>query len=790
MSDFIHLHVHTHYSLLDGMIRINDVLEKAKQCGMTAIAITDHGNLFGAIDFYRKAKAAGIKPIIGCELYVAQGSRFDKHVEVSEGTAHHIVVLAENMTGYHNLLKLATMGYFEGFCHRPRIDKDILSRYHEGLIGLSACLHGEIAQHISQGNYNAAKQTALEYEEIFGKENFFLEIVENGLPEQTHVNNGLIDISRELGIPLLATNNCHYLNQSDSSAHEILTYIQKGGIRADKEGIPPGAGQCYFRSSEEMKKLFHYCPEAIKNTVRVAERCNVEIQFGKVFLPNFAREGDRSLDEMLEDAAICGLDELMPRILRGKDPATREIYERRLFDELAVIREMGFAGYFLIVSDFIKYAKQKDIPVGPGRGSTAGSLVAYTTQITNIDPIRYSLFFEPLLNPHQKELPDIVVDFGEDGRDEIIRYVTEKYGKDKVAQIITFGKRNARSAIRDVGRAMNIPYEDVEAIANMVPNKFMITLEEALKNRPRLNKAAMKNEKIKILIDVSQRLEGLNVHVATHAASVVISDAPLVERVPLYKNPHDQDAIVTQFSMYDLQALGLIKFDFLRLMTLTVIQNAVRFIKEGKGIDIDINNLPMDDPETYQLLSRGDTDGVFQCETSGMKNHLINLKPDCIEDVMALRAMYNPRSMSMIPELIARKRGKTKITHEVPELNDILKETYGIIIYWEQIMQIAGAIGGYTISEADTLRKVMCKKMDLDLEKERSKFLDGAKGKNILKNKAMKIFNQMKTSAGYVSNKAHTTAYSIIAYQTAYLKAHYTDEFMKAYRLEIVSMDV
>ena len=451
---------------------------------------------------------------------------------------------------------------------------------------------------------------------------------------------------------------------------------------------------------------------------------------------------------------------------------------------------MGFAGYFLIVSDFIKYAKQKDIPVGPGRGSTAGSLVAYTTQITNIDPIRYSLFFEPLLNPHQKELPDIVVDFGEDSRDEIIRYVTERYGKDKVAQIITFGKRSAKSAIRDVGRAMNIPYEDVDAIAKMLPNKFMITLEDALKDKPRLNKAAMKNEKIKKLIDISQRLEGLNVHVATHAAGVVISDAPLVERVPLYKNLKDDGAIVTQFSMYDLQALGLIKFDFLRLMTLTVIQNAVRFIKEGKGIDIDINNLPMDDPETYQLLSRGDTDGVFQCQTSGMKNHLINLKPDCIEDVMALLAMYHPSALSMIPELIARKRGKTKITHEVPELNDILKETYGIIIYREQIMQIAGAIGGYIMSEADTLRRVMCKRMFLGMEKERSKFLDGAKGKNILKTKAMKIWNQMETSTGYVSNKAHSTVYSIIAYQTAYLKAHYTDEFMKAYRLGIVSMDV
>jgi DNA polymerase-3 subunit alpha len=777
-ADFVHLHVHTQYSLLDGTIRLDDLLNKAKDYQMPAIAMTDHGNMFGAISFYQRAYKHGIKPIIGCELYVAPKSRFDKNSHHAGESARHLVVLVKNMQGYKNLMKLTTTGYLDGFYYKPRIDKEILKDHHEGLIGLSACLHGEIADFLLRGNRDGARQAAREYQTIFGPENFFLEIMENGLPEQTVVNEGLIELGRELSIPLVATNDCHYINREDSEAHEVLLCIQTGKTIEDKDRMRFGTDQFYLRSPEDMKRLFQKCPEAIENTVRIAERCNLTLEFGHFFLPHFEISPDENLDDVLKDKAETGLRGLMPQILKGKqNESPWEKYENRLREELDMIRAMGFAGYFLIVSDFVHYAKQSHIPVGPGRGSAAGSLVAYALGITSIDPIRYGLFFERFLNPDRISMPDIDIDFCQEGRDEIIRYVTEKYGKDRVSQIITFGKMQARAVIRDVGRALNMPYGEVDAIAKMVPNVLNITLDDAVKMEPRLQEEEKNNPKIRKLLSLSRALEGLNRHASTHAAGVVISDMPLVERVPLCA---PKDDVVTQFAMKDIEAIGLTKFDFLGLKTLTVIKNALRFINEGRGEKIDMESLPLDDEKTYQLLMRGDTDGVFQLESPGMKDILVSMRPDCIEDVIALIALYRPGPMNMVPEFISRKQGKTKIVYELPELEAILKETYGVIVYQEQVMQIAGAIGNYTMAEADTLRKVMSKKKAEEMEKEKPKFLSGAKIRKIADQKARKIWDRMETFAQYGFNKSHSTAYAMISYQTAYLKAHYPAEFMAA----------
>ncbi|MHB8769700.1 MAG: DNA polymerase III subunit alpha [Syntrophales bacterium] len=778
-ADFVHLHVHTQYSLLDGTIRLDDLLRKSKEYQMPAVAMTDHGNLYGTIDFYRHAYKYGVKPIIGCELYVAPKSRFEKASHGIGEIAHHLVVLAKNMQGYKNLMKLSTAGFLEGFYYRPRIDKEILAQHHEGLIGMSACLHGELSSHLLKGNAEEAEKSARLYRNIFGEDNFFIEIMENGLPEQTKANQGLIELSKRLGLPLVATNDCHYLRQEDAEAHEVLLCIQTGKTMDDAERMKFATDQFYFRSPEEMKQLFAYCPEAIDNTVRIAEKCNLTFTTGCFFLPHFDTQAGESLDDRLKREAKEGLSTLLTAVIKPVDGTHRELYEKRLQQELEIIRSMGFAGYFLIVSDFIKYAKQKNIPVGPGRGSAAGSLVAYATGITNIDPIRYHLFFERFLNPDRISMPDIDTDFCPEGRDEIIRYVTEKYGADRVSQIITFGKMQARAVIRDVGRAINISYGEVDRIAKMIPNVLNIKLDEAIKREPRLREEEKNNPRIKKLLDLSRALEGLNRHSSTHAAGVVISDLPLVERIPLCKSPKDD--VVTQFSMNDISDVGLTKFDFLGLKTLTVIKNALKFVRDGRGIEIDIDNLPLDDRKTYELLMRGDTDGIFQLESSGMKDILVRMKPDCIEDVIALIALYRPGPMENVPEFIARKQKKTKIAYEVPELEAILKETYGIIVYQEQVMQIAVAIGNYSLSEADTLRKVMSKKKSDEMEiKEKPKFMEGARKRKIPEAKAAKIWEQMETFGKYGFNKSHSTAYAIISYQTAYLKAHYPAEFMAA----------
>jgi DNA polymerase-3 subunit alpha len=779
-SDFVHLHVHTQYSLLDGMIRLEDLFKKAREYKMPAIAITDHGNMFGAIDFYQQAYKQGIKPIIGCELYVAPRSRFDKSYSIGE-TARHLIVLVKNMQGYKNLMKLTTAGYLEGFYYRPRVDKEILKECSEGLIASSACLHGEINDLILKGKMDEAKKAARSYQVIFGEDNFFLEIMENGIPEQKIANKALIEISKELSIPLVATNDCHYLNREHAEAHDVLLCIQTGKTIEDNDRMRLGTDQFYFRSPEEMHELFSPTPEALSNTVTVAERCNLSLEFGKFYLPNFEiKNPEETLNDYLERKAREGLEKLLPDILKDQkesEPEIRGKYEKRLREELEIIKSMGFAGYFLIVSDFVKHAKHNNIPVGPGRGSAAGSLVAYALKITTIDPIRYGLFFERFLNPNRISMPDIDIDFCQEGRDEIIKYVTEKYGKDKVSQIITFGKMQAKAVIRDVGRALNISYNEVDKIAKLVPNVLNITLDGAIKTEPRLAQEAKNNPQVAKLLSLSRILEGLNRHASTHAAGVVISDVPLVERVPLCI---PKDEIVSQYPMNDIQTVGLTKFDFLGLKTLTVIKNAVNFIKESNNIELDINNLHLNDKETYELLMRGETDGVFQLESDGMKDIMKNLKPDRIEDVIALIALYRPGPMKMVPEFISRKQGKTKISYELPELEAILKETYGIIVYQEQVMQIASAIGNYSMAEADILRKVMSKKKSAEMDKEKPKFLEGAKKHKINENKARKIWEQMEDFAEYGFNKSHSTAYAMISYQTAYLKAHYPVAFMAA----------
>jgi len=763
------------------MIRLDDLFKKAKEFAMPAMAITDHGNMFGAIDFYKQAYANGIKPIIGCELYVAPRSRFDKTTSSIGEATRHLVVLVRNLQGYKNLMKLTSAAHIDGFYYRPRVDKELLKQCSEGLIASSACLHGEIASHIVRGNMDEARKSAREYLEIFGENNFYLEIMENGIPEQAIANQGLIELSKELSIPLIATNDCHYLDASHAEAHNVLLCIQTGKTIEDKDRMSMTSDQFYVKSPEEMQTLFAATPEAISNTVSIAERCNLTFEFGKFYLPKFeVKNPEESLEDYLDRKAMEGLEKLLPTIMKYQkenEVAVREKYTKRLRTELEIIKKMGFAGYFLIVSDFIKFAKHHDVPVGPGRGSAAGSLVAYAIRITDIDPLRYGLFFERFLNPDRISMPDIDIDFCQERRGEIIKYVTDKYGKDKVTQICTFGKMMAKGVIRDVGRALNIPYGEADRIAKLVPNALNITLTEAFKMEPRFDEERRKNPQIDKLLSLSLILEGLNRHSSVHAAGVVISDAPLVERVPLFA---PKDDIVSQYSMKDIEAVGLTKFDFLGLKTLTVIKNALNFIKESHHVDIDINNLPLDDQETYKLLMKGETDGVFQLESSGMKDLLVNFKPDHIEDVIALIAAYRPGPMKMIPDFIARKHGKQQITYELSQLEPILKETYGIILYQEQVMQIANVIGGYTMAQADTLRKVMGKKQVAAMEKEKPKFLEGAKKQKINENKAKIIWDQMETFAEYGFNKSHSAAYAMITYQTAYLKAHYPVSFMAA----------
>ena len=778
---FTHLHVHTEYSLLDGASKIPELVHQAKELGMDSIAITDHGVMSGVIDFYRAAKKEGIKPIIGCEVYVAPGSRFDKEAGKNENRYYHLVLLAENDTGYHNLMKIVSRGFTEGYYYKPRVDREVLQEFHEGIIALSACLAGEVATYLRQGFYEEAKKAALEHVEIFGENNYFLELQDHGIDDQQTVNQGLLRMSQETGIPLVATNDIHYVKKEDAEAHDILLCIQTGKKVADEDRMRYEGGQYYLKSPEEMEALFPYAKQALENTGKIAKRCNVEIVFGEQKVPKYeVPEGFTSYSYL---KALCqeGLE-------RRYDPVTPQLQER-LDYELSTIETMGYVDYFLIVWDFIKYAKDHGIAVGPGRGSAAGSIVSYCLEITNIDPIRFNLLFERFLNPERVTMPDIDVDFCYERRQEVIDYVVRKYGKEKVVQIVTFGTMAARMVIRDVGRVLDMPYAAVDRIAKMIPmgqNGHNPTIKEALTISSDLKKAYDEEEDVRYLLDMSQRLEGLPRHASMHAAGVVIGQKAIDEFVPLSRG--SEDAITTQFTMTTIEELGLLKMDFLGLRTLTVIQDAVRNIKQSKGIDIDIDHLNMEDPEVYDLLCTGQTDGIFQLESNGMKSFMKELKPRNIEDIIAGISLYRPGPMDFIPLYIKGKEHPETITYDCPQLEKILSPTYGCIVYQEQVMQIVMELAGYTLGRSDLVRRAMSKKKGDVMQRERQNFVYGNEeehvpgciNRGIDEKTANKIFDEMIDFAKYAFNKSHAAAYAVVAYQTAYLKCHYPAEFMAA----------
>ncbi|OGW29134.1 MAG: DNA polymerase III subunit alpha [Nitrospirae bacterium GWC2_57_13] len=790
-ADFVHLHLHTEYSLLDGAIRIDDLVNKARELRMPAVAITDHGNIFGALEFYQKAMKAGVKPIVGCEIYVAPGSRFEKSTPGGhqDEASYHLLLLVRNRQGYRNLVKLVTAGYLEGFYYRPRIDKELLRQHSEGLIGSSACLGGEVPSLLLQNRYEDAKKAALEYQDILGKENFYFELQDNGIPEQEQANRELIRLSLETGIPLIATNDCHYLDMDDHKSHDALLCIQTGKIVKDTNRMHFSSETFYVKTPEEMKKSFAHVPEAISNTIAIAERCNLELELGKYHLPHFPVPEGFTLESYMAEMARKGLAERLQEIeaLRGAGNVDPALYQQRLEYEIAMIGKMGFAGYFLIVWDFIRYAREKGIPVGPGRGSAAGSLVAYSLRITDLDPLPYNLLFERFLNPERISMPDIDVDFCMDRRDEVLKYVTEKYGPDHVTQIITYGTMMAKGVIRDVGRVLDIPYIEVDRVAKLVPNQLNITLASAMQQEPKLKELVKKDPRMAELMDIALHLEGQVRHASKHAAGVVISKEPLTEYVPLFKTPKDE--IITQFDMNGVEKIGLVKFDFLGLRTLTVIRKAEDLINErlrkaplARPQSFTVERLPLDDAHTYELLGRGETAGIFQLESSGMRDIILKMKPQCFEDLIALVALYRPGPLGsgMVDDFIKRKKGATKITYELQSLEPILSDTYGVIVYQEQVMQIASALAGFSLGEADILRRAMGKKKPEEMEKQKKRFLEGAKEKKVPPAKAEKIFDLMAKFAEYGFNKSHSAAYALISYHTAYLKAHYPVEFMAA----------
>ncbi|ACM21636.1 DNA polymerase III, alpha subunit [Geotalea daltonii FRC-32] len=783
--DFVHLHLHTQYSLLDGAIRLGDLIKKVKGYEMPAVAITDHGNMFGAIEFYTKCKDKGIKPIIGSEVYIAPGSRFSK--ESGNGhestSSYHLVLLCQNLQGYRNLSWLVSAGYKEGFYYKPRIDKEILAEHSEGLIALSACLKGEVAYQCGRNRIEDAVATARWYSELFPGR-YYIELQENTLPEQDVANKRLLEVASELSLPLVATNDCHYLNREDAKAHEVLLCIQTGKTMNDPNHMHFSAEEFYFKSPQEMAAAFHYAPEAIANTVRIAESCDFELDFKTYHFPQYIKPADKSLDDVLEEQAYEGLKDRLVAV-RAKYPDLTADQEKGYYDRLRIeldcIKQMGFPGYFLIVADFINWAKDHGIPVGPGRGSAAGSLVAYSIRITDLDPIPYNLLFERFLNPERISMPDIDVDFCQDRREEVIQYVTEKYGRDKVCQIITFGTMAARGVLRDVGRALDMSYGDVDRIAKLVPEVLGITLEKALQQEPKLNELAEADPRIKELLDVALCLEGLARHASTHAAGVVVAPDVLEAFCPVYKDQKN-GSITTQYSMKYVEKIGLVKFDFLGLKNLTVIHNAVKLIRAGKNADFDITVLRDDDEETYKLLQSGNTTGVFQLESSGMQGLLVKLKPSCFEDIIAVCALYRPGPLGsgMVDDFIDRKHGRKKVVYDLPQLEPILKDTYGVIVYQEQVMQISRVLAGYSLGQADLLRRAMGKKDPEVMAKEKIPFLAGAEKQNIDPKKAEAIFDLMAKFAEYGFNKSHSAAYALVAYQTAYLKTHYPVEFMAA----------
>ena len=775
---FTHLHVHTEYSLLDGSSKIKELTARAKELGMDSLAITDHGVMYGVIDFYRAAKEVGIKPILGCEVYVAPGSRFDRENTGGEYRYYHLVLLAENDQGYKNLMKIVSKGFVEGFYYKPRVDYEVLETYHEGVIALSACLAGEVQKYLARGMYEEAMRSAQRYEGIFGKNNFFLELQDHGLPEQKMVNQGLLRLSRDTGIELVATNDIHYTFAEDEKAHDILLCIQTGKKVADEDRMRYAGGQYYCKSEEEMQALFPYAREALENTHKIAERCNVEIEFGVTKLPKY--EVPEGFDSWTYLNHLCreGFKTRYP-----KDDGT---LSRRLDYELDVIRTMGYVDYFLIVWDFINYARSKDIMVGPGRGSAAGSIVSYTLGITNIDPVRYNLLFERFLNPERVSMPDIDVDFCYERRQEVIDYVVEKYGKDQVVQIVTFGTLAAKGVVRDVGRVLDLPYAMCDSIAKMIPNDLGMTLDKAIAANPDLRKLYNEDPQVKYLIDMSKRLEGLPRHTSMHAAGVVIGSRSIDEFVPLSKAA--DGTITTQFTMTTIEELGLLKMDFLGLRTLTVIQNAVHLAEKDYGISIDIDHIDFDDKRVLESIGTGRTEGVFQLESGGMKSFMKELKPENLEDIIAGISLYRPGPMDFIPRYLKGKNDKSSITYECPQLESILSPTYGCIVYQEQVMQIVRDLAGYTMGRSDLVRRAMSKKKTAVMEKERQNFVygneaEGVKGciaNGIDEKTANHIYDEMIDFAKYAFNKSHAAAYAVVSYQTAYLKYYYPKEFMAA----------
>ena len=771
---FTHLHVHTEYSLLDGSSKIKELARRVKELGMDSIAITDHGVMYGVIDFYKACKAEGIKPIIGCEVYVTGGSRHEK-----ENGYYHLVLLAENDTGYHNLMKIVTRGFTEGFYYKPRVDYEVLEAYSEGIIALSACLAGEVATNLRHSDYEKAKEAALHLQSVFGEGNFFLELQDHGLREQTIVNTGLIKLSKETGIPMVATNDCHYILKEDADAHDILLCIQTGKKVADEDRMRYEGGQYYVKSEEEMRKLFPYASQAIDNTHEIANRCQVEIEFGVQKVPKFDVPEGYDAFSYLKMLCETGL------VRRYGENPGKELKER-LDYELTTIQNMGYVDYFLIVWDFIRYARDHGIAVGPGRGSAAGSIVSYCLAITNIDPIKYQLLFERFLNPERVSMPDIDVDFCFERRQEVIDYVVEKYGKDQVVQIVTFGTMAARLVIRDVGRVLDIPYAKVDAIAKMIPNELNITIEKGLKASKDLRTAYETDEEVKYLIDMSMRLEGLPRHSSMHAAGVVIGQKALDEYVPLSKGA--DDAITTQFTMTTIEELGLLKMDFLGLRTLTVIQDAVKLIEKNTGKKIDVDHLNMEDAGVYEMIGQGKTEGVFQLESAGMKSFMKELKPHNLEDIIAGISLYRPGPMDFIPKYIEGKNHPESISYDCAELEEILAPTYGCIVYQEQVMQIVMKLAGYTLGRSDLVRRAMSKKKGDVMARERKNFVYGneAEGvpgciaRGIPEQTANHIFDEMIDFAKYAFNKSHAAAYAVVAYQTAYLKYYYPVEFMAA----------
>ena len=784
--NFTHLHVHTEYSLLDGSNKIQEYVNRVRELGMDSAAITDHGVMYGVIDFYRAARAAGINPILGCEVYVAPGSRFDREIGSGDDRYYHLVLLAENNQGYANLMKIVSKSFVEGFYYKPRVDLQLLEKYHEGLIALSACLAGEVARFLTRGMYEDAKAAALRYQDIFGKGNFFLELQDHGIPEQQNVNQQLLKMHRETGIELVATNDVHYTLAEDAQPHDVLLCLQTGKKLSDENRMRYDGGQYYVKSPEEMERLFPYATEALENTHKIAERCHVEIEFGVTKLPKFDVPEGYTSWEYLNELCFKGLEERY-------QPVTEELKERLNY-ELSTIKNMGYVDYFLIVWDFIRYARDHDIMVGPGRGSAAGSLVAYTLGITQLDPIRYDLLFERFLNPERVSMPDIDVDFCFERRQEVIDYVRRKYGDDCVVQIVTFGTLAARGVIRDVGRVMDLPYAQVDTIAKMIPQELNITIDKALKMNPELKKTYEDQPEIHDLIDTARRLEGLPRHTSMHAAGVVISQKDVSEYVPLSRA--QDGSIVTQFTMTTLEELGLLKMDFLGLRTLTVIQNAVHLIEQDAGVHLDMQQIDYNDKKVLASLGTGRSDGVFQLESAGMKNFMKELKPQSLEDVIAGISLYRPGPMDFIPQYIRGKNHPDTIQYDCPQLEPILKPTYGCIVYQEQVMQIVRNLAGYTLGRSDLERRAMSKNKAAVMEKERQNFVYGNEAEGvpgciangISEQVANKIYDEMIDFAKYAFNKSHAAAYAVVSYQTAFLKYYYPVEFMAALMTSVIEM--